>query len=56
MKYFRSYENFSDKEFGGSAFAHLRFMLRLGYDVNVDLDTSGLLVGIHKSFRTKAPL
>ena len=47
MKYFRSYEIFSDQEFGGSAFAHLLFMLRLEYNVNVDLDEIGLLVGIH---------
>ena len=56
VKYFRSYEIFSDQEFGGSAFAHLWFMLRLEYDVNVDLDVIGLLVGIRKTFRTKAPL
>ena len=57
VTYFRrSYEIFSDQEFGGSAFAHLWFMLRLEYDVNVDLDVIGLLVGIHKTFRTKDPL
>ena len=56
VKYFRSYEIFSDQEFGGSAFAHLLFMLRLEYNVNVDLDEIGLLVGIHKTFRTKAPI